>query len=1025
MRILSIWGYFCVFCLLFLFGTTAFAEPAFPLQRLHDDWMMQDHGFDYNSCFSSSDPSGAEQDMVAKVLNELGNQGTSFSQEREVLVNGQVPGHDPRWKDLYLRACQVRRNVRLEKVRQVFPQIVYAKHSVLGGSHYAYTEEPTDAQNPERNHDFKPGGQLCLLSIDDDGQVVSDILYETTTGFLRDPDVSYDGSKIVFSMRNNMETDDFHLYEMDLATKEVRQLTEGLGFADIEPCYLPDSNILFASTRCMQIVDCWWTDVCNFYVIDKDGNLMRRVGFDQVHTNYPKTLEDGRVIYTRWDYNDRGQLFPQPLFIMNYDATGQTEFYGNNSWFPTTIMHARGIPGSQKVLAIASGHHTHQRGKLLMIDRSKGTQEASGAKLIAPPRRTRAEKIDQYGQAGDQFQYPYPLDEENYIVTYSPEGFPGGNYDPPFGIYYMDMSGNRELLAFDPKISSGQPVPLASRDIPQVRASTVDYAKGTGSYYVQDIYVGPGLEGVERGTVKTLRVIALDFRAAGAGANSNGGPAGGALVSTPIACNNGSWDVKTVLGDVAVEADGSVYFEVPARTPLYFQLLDEKGQVVQSMRSWSTLQPGEIFSCIGCHETKQGTLQNEKPTVRTALRKRPQRPKPLVDPNHGFSFVRNVQPIFDAHCVKCHTGGTKEDGTPAPFSLLGNTYRPTDQKEKEATASTGRDFSESYMNLVNRGRPTEIVNWLNVQSIPPMLPPYFAGSSKSKLLTQFEEGHNDVQLSDQEKKVLACWIDLLVPYCGSYTESNTWSDSQKAEYGYYQNKRDRMSDIDRENVLLLVAHNKAQELLELGEDRENVEFPELNHGKLFTAGGRDAKKQFIADWIARKGEWPLFGQKTGSENIRRNVALNPKATQGEATSFPHALTNSEYAFMDCYAAKNVMNGRKENKGHGEKFPSWGPNKRTDLWLTIDFGRLVEVDQVVLYLRADFPHDSCWKSAVLEFSDGSRVPIELKKTAEPQEFTFDKRQTTFVKITDLQEDRPLGWCGLTEVEVWGQDVGTGE
>ena len=104
------------------------------------------------------------------------------------------------------------------------------------------------------------------------------------------------------------------------------------------------------------------------------------------------------------------------------DGTGQTEFYGNNSWFPTTILHARGVPGTQKVIAIATGHHSRQTGKLILIDPAKGRQENQGVQLISPVRETKAERIDSYGQDGELFQYPYPLSETDYLVTYHPIG---------------------------------------------------------------------------------------------------------------------------------------------------------------------------------------------------------------------------------------------------------------------------------------------------------------------------------------------------------------------------------------------------------------------------------------------------------------------------------------------------------------------------------------------------------------------------------------------------------------------------
>ena len=122
--------------------------------------------------------------------------------------------------------------------------------------------------------------------------------------------------------------------------------------------------------------------------------------------------------------------------------------------------------------------------------------------------------------------------------------------------------------------------------------------------YISDIYAGPGLAGIPRGTIKRLRVVALSFRAAGIGENYSQGEAGAALSSTPVSIGNGAWDVKTVLGEAKVYDDGSAAFQVPAQTPIYFQPLDAKGYVVQTMRSWSTFQPGEQVGCVGCHELK-------------------------------------------------------------------------------------------------------------------------------------------------------------------------------------------------------------------------------------------------------------------------------------------------------------------------------------------------------------------------------------------------------------------------------------
>jgi hypothetical protein len=151
----------------------------------------------------------------------------------------------------------------------------------------------------------------------------------------------------------------------------------------------------------------------------------------------------------------------------------------------------------------------------------------------------------------------------------------------------------------------------------------------------------------------------------------------------------------------------------------------------------------------------------------------------------------------------------------------------------------------------------------------------------------------------------------------------------------------------------------------------------------------------------------------------RNLALNPNDTRGPAVTYPHATSNSECRNELCYAAKNVIDGNTANRGHGPKYPSWGPDKRTDLWLKIDFGQSVEVNKAVIYIRCDFPHDKYWQTGTIEFSDGSKEKISFKKTAAPQEFGFAPRRIEWLRITDLVEDEPLDWSAFTEVEVWGR------
>lgn len=788
-------------------------ERDFPVEW---DWTLQDGGEGFAYWFAATTVE-REPVMIERALAELGTAGGVFRQRLETL-RGQRHASLVAWLTLYHQVAEARRAARLQTLLREVPTVVFTRRRTIRPSFFAYTEGQSDAQH-ERH--FLPGAALCVLEMHGLYGRVRTLLADDQ-GVIRDPEVSYDGRKILFAWKKHLNDDDYHLYEMTLPDGKIRQLTFGGGHADYEPAYLPNGDIVFSSTRCVQTVDCWWTEVSNLYTCDADGQFIRRLGVDQVHTVFPTVTEDGRVLYTRWDYNDRGQIFPQALFQMNPDGTGQMEYYGNNSWFPTTIAHARHIPGTQKVLAILCGHHSPQTGKLAIIDPARGRQENAGVTLIAPERETRAERIDAYGQSGELFQYPYPLNENEYLVSYAPLGWAHdhGRSDAHFSLYYMDRAGRREWLAGDARVASQHPVPLRPRPAPRVRPSQVDYRKTNAVFYMQDVYLGPGLAGVPRGTVRELRVVALEFRAAGIGHNNSGGPAGGALISTPIAIGNGSWDVKRVLGHARVYPDGSAAFQVPARTPVYFQALDVRGHAVQTMRSWSTLQPGEVASCVGCHEHKNSAPPVTRPTM--AQRSGPQELTPFYGPARGFSFTREIQPILDRHCIGCHH--RREEMMPgAQWREGGVVTRTAGHTSTNAFSLLGlpvtdavarRHWSEAYLNLTQSfreragnqpgpflGRPTgPLVSWISSQSVPSMLPPYSAGAARSQLLHLLEQGHYGVRLPREAMDKLACWMDLLVPFAGDYYEANAWTPEERAKYDRYQEKRRRLEEEERNNL---------------------------------------------------------------------------------------------------------------------------------------------------------------------------------------------------------------------------------
>ena len=171
----------------------------------------------------------------------------------------------------------------------------------------------------------------------------------------------------------------------------------------------------------------------------------------------------------------------------------------------------------------------------------------------------------------------------------------------------------------------------------------------------------------------------------------------------------------------------------------------------------------------------------------------------------------------------------------------------------------------------------------------------------------------------------------------------------------------------------------------------------------FTAGGGEVKKAFLEAWPKR--ELPNACRKSGSENTRRNLALNPFDTW-EKGSYPHASSNSENAYAADSLAVNAIDGKR---GSG----AWRCGRRTDASLHIEFGHKTEVTEAVVTLAEGTP----WREAELIFSDGTRVPLVFDSPDQPQRFEFEKMTTTDVTFVPRAE-RPLEAGGVTELEIWG-------
>jgi hypothetical protein len=668
----------------------------------------------------------------------------------------------------------------------------------LGGIQIGYHDN-ADASNTDYNWSAK--GALCLLEWKNYYPTSKDLITKTDT-VVRDPCISYNGKKVLFAMSGKDKGTGYKIYEMEISNpSNVKQLTfdPGVGktVADFEPCYLPNGDIAFTSTRNFGLNSEGVNPTTNMFIMSSNGKYIRQVGFDQVNTFYPVVMNDGSVLYSRWEFNDRELLNSMGLFTMNPDGCHQTEYFGNQTPWPLIMIHARPIPNSNKVIAIAGGLHGPYAGELMIIDRSKGTNGTQSIQMIAPVRESKpdVEKSDMAaGGVYFTFQTPYPLDEMCFLVSWRKEEGSIASNTNKFNLYFMDTTGKRELLAWTDQ-SVSQPVLVKARKVPPMIATQADYSKDSSEFTLQDVYFGEGMKGIARGTAKKLRVVQLHYRVQDGdiGTVMGSAPVGGfsPAIFCPVSQFGGSWDAKTVLGEARIYPDGSASFKVPARTPVYFQVIDSMGYCIATMRSWSTLMPGEKFPCFGCHENK---LESPAPgTISQAGQPKPLEASLGIE-NRPFDYNKMVQPILDKHCVSCHTAN-HESGFDLSGALTGKIG------SRKAPVSYG-----SLLKGIGSNSSNKAVNINTIFSTPEQKTPYSFGACKSNIMIEVLYGttHKDkikTGVTDNEKRIIACWIDLCAPLCGY---ENYFSSSDSTKYMKEVAIKNKWMDMETEGLQELV-----------------------------------------------------------------------------------------------------------------------------------------------------------------------------------------------------------------------------
>ncbi|MDR1493663.1 MAG: SUMF1/EgtB/PvdO family nonheme iron enzyme [Planctomycetaceae bacterium] len=575
------------------------------------------------------------------------------------------------------------------------------------------------------------GNALGTVNPIDPNSPFNAIIENPNGSFVGDVCLNWDAKRALVTALSNDKT--WQIHELNLADGQLRQVTPSIAqdVDNTEGIYMPDGGVTFISTASMMGVPCvGGSDVVgNIYRLEPDGKTIRQLTFEQDQDWCPTMLHNGRIMYLRWEYVDLAHYFTRILFSMNPDGTNQMEHYGSGSFWPNSLFYAKAVEGHKtKFVGVVSGHHgTARAGELVVFDPVKGRREADGALQHIPGYGKPVEPIiaDQLvDRSWPKFLFPVSLDENYYVVSckMTPES--------PWAIYLVDTWDNMLKIREEPDYGLFEPTPVLKREQPPVIASRLDPTSDQASVFITDIYEGPGLRNVPRGTVKKLRVFAYSYGYRGIGGHD---------VFGLESC----WDGRRILGEAPVFEDGSAVFSIPANTPIAIQPLDEQGRSLQLMRSWFVGMPGEKVSCVGCHE-QQNSVTPPKMTM--ASQSPVQRLKPYFGKERPFSFEGEIQPVLSRYCVGCH------DGTDKNIPNFADTNKSFDL------------FSNAYHALaayVRRPGPESDVY---------MFQPLEYHTSTSELFQILEKGHYNVELDRKSWELLHCWADLNVPYFGTWTE---------------------------------------------------------------------------------------------------------------------------------------------------------------------------------------------------------------------------------------------------------------
>ncbi len=727
--------------------------------------------------------------LFEEMIERMAQRGIDVAAERAQAAElrrqqRQTPDAE-RSQSLYLAARMAKRNLFLrDPALAPLERILFAKrHPFLESHNYS---EHLDGV-------LEPGGGVFVLEIprDPHGRLVPEQgriqrLFDGSQGIVREPVADFDAQRIVFAYRPDQPevpgwASYWHLYSMARDGSDLRKLTDG-PFHDFDPAWLPDGGVAFTSTRCKVRFLCWRPQAYVLYRMEADGSQIKRLSFANLSEWKPSVMGDGRILWTRSEYLDKGADFGHTLWAIRPDGTHPELVFGNNT--PNCYSQAHEVPGTRELVCTLMSHGDHN-GPIALIDRTKGPFDIEAITNITPDTRPQYQMSRSHS---DTFRDPYPISSDHFLVAHNPDN------QHHWCLYVVDRYGNREWIYADLEISSQHPSLLRPRPRPPALPPAFDAdlaERGLGQFSVQDVYQGLG-PAVARGRVKYLRVVEevpSHLRPLSTGEWCADHPPFTDFYASPIhlvhgpspsyetrtsnaavkllrtnhdwsklvseigpglyrVTESGGWPsyvAKAPLGTVPVAEDGSVQFLAPAGKVLYFQLLDADYNELQRMRSVIQLQPGERRSCIGCHDPRHASPPPQPGVALTHS------PRSLEPPPWGagpFDYQRVVQPVLDAHCVRCHDGSD-----PKRLDLRG-------------TLDAHR-VPASYRGLISGGWVHYFDFTYGVRHFK--AEPLSFGTLRSRLWQVLaDENHRELKLDTTAKLAIKTWTDLNCPLWPDY-----------------------------------------------------------------------------------------------------------------------------------------------------------------------------------------------------------------------------------------------------------------